>query len=188
MTALPIIETQAGDISAYIPTNVISITDGQIFLETELFNGGQRPAVNVGLSVSRVGGAAQRPFMKKIASSLRMGLAQYRELEAFAQFGSEVDETTKKVLDSGARIIAALNQPRYSPISDDKEALIICAVTEGYAAKVSPEDIPKFQEALFEYFENFRPDLLELIGSPKKLSAADYASIRDALKEFAEGY
>lgn len=188
MTALPVIETQAGDISTYIPTNVISITDGQIFLETELFNAGQRPAINVGLSVSRVGGAAQRPFMKKIAASLRTNLAQYRELESFAQFGSDLDEATKKVLDSGARIIAALNQPRYAPIRDDKEALMICAVTEGFADKVPPEDIAKFQTALFEHFAVRHPHLLETIRSPKKLTEQDEKAIREALRDFAETF
>ncbi|MDD4124458.1 MAG: F0F1 ATP synthase subunit alpha [Eubacteriales bacterium] len=188
MTALPIIETQAGDISAYIPTNVISITDGQIFLETGLFNEGQRPAVNVGLSVSRVGGAAQNPFMKKTAASLRLNLAQYRELESFAQFGSDVDENTKKVLESGARIMAALNQPRYSPLPDDREALIIFAVTEGYAAKVSPADIGKFEKALFEYFDSMHSDLLKIIGSTVKPSSEDIANIKKALTAYVESY
>ncbi|MFA6729461.1 MAG: F0F1 ATP synthase subunit alpha [Eubacteriales bacterium] len=188
MTALPIIETQAGDISAYIPTNVISITDGQIFLETELFNAGQRPAINVGLSVSRVGGAVQRPFMRKTVSALRMNLAQYRELEAFAQFGTEIDEHTRKVLDSGSRIMASLNQPRFAPISDDKEALIICAVTEGYAEGVPPDEMVRFESLLFEHFEKDHPELLKIIGSPRKPTDGDMEKIRQALKVFSEAY
>ena len=134
VTALPIIETQAGDISAYIPTNVISITDGQIFLESDLFNEGQRPAVNVGLSVSRVGGAAQTKLMKQVASRLRMDLAQYRELVAFSQFGSDLDDTTRRVLESGERMMAALRQGRYEPLDDWKQAILILAVSEGVDA------------------------------------------------------
>lgn len=188
MTALPIVETQAGDISAYIPTNVISITDGQIFLETELFNQGQRPAINVGLSVSRVGGAAQLPFMKKAASLLRLNLAQYRELESFAQFGADLDENTKKVLDNGARIMASLNQQRYSPVPHELEALLIFTVTEGYAANIPPSEMINFEKDLFEHFQTLRGDLLKIISSPDKPSKEDIEKIRNALREFVKAY
>lgn len=188
MTALPIVETQAGDISAYIPTNVISITDGQIFLETELFNQGQRPAINVGLSVSRVGGAAQLPFMKKAASSLRLNLAQYRELETFAQFGADVDDSTKKVLEKGAKIMAALNQTRYNPISDDLEALLIFAVTEGYGANVPPSKMADFEKSLFEHFQTLHGDLLKVISSTEKPKREDIQKIKNALSDFVKAY
>ena len=152
MTALPIIETLSGDISSYIPTNAISITDGQIFLDTDLYNEGQRPAVNVGLSVSRVGGAAQTPLLKQVSASLRMSLAQYRELQTFAQFGSDVDDDTRKVLSAGERMMAALMQKRYAPIADSEIALIIFAVAEGFAAEVNVAKIPEFERELLEHF------------------------------------
>ena len=155
ITALPIVETLAGDISAYIPTNVISITDGQIFLDAELFNEGQRPAVNVGLSVSRVGGAAQKPVMKKISASLRTRLAQYRELADFMQFGSDVDDTTKATLDSGRRLTEALKQGRYSPVSDEMQTVLIYAVSEGYAKNVDVQDMERFEKELYDFFESF---------------------------------
>ena len=186
MTALPIIETQAGDISAYIPTNVISITDGQIFLETGLFNEGQRPAVNVGLSVSRVGSAAQTKLMKQVSSRLRMSLAQYHELANFAQFGSDLDDSTKRVLESGARMMAALRQGRYAPLPDWKQALLIYAVSEGFADKIPPSDMEKYEASLFSRFEADYGDLISLLASGKKLDANSANLIRAALTAVSE--
>ena len=188
VTALPIIETQAGDISAYIPTNVISITDGQIFLETDLFNAGQRPAINVGLSVSRVGGAAQTKLMKQIASHLRTALAQYRELAAFTQFGSDLDEATQKVLAAGARMMAALRQDRYSPLEDWEQVLLIYAVEKGYADKLSPEEIGGFSERLYDRFGTAEHELVSLLKAGKKLSAEDEERLGKALAAFAEEF
>ena len=186
ITALPIIETLAGDISAYIPTNVISITDGQIFLDAELFNEGQRPAINVGLSVSRVGGAAQTPVMKKVSSSLRTRLAQYRELAEFMQFGSDIDEATKKTLASGRLLTEALRQPRYSPVDDSLQAILIFAVSEGYADKISPDNMEKFEKALYKYFRDEKSELTEKIKSAKKFDDELKNSLKVALSEFAE--
>ena len=186
VTALPLIETQAGDISAYIPTNVISITDGQIFLETELFNEGQRPAVNVGLSVSRVGSAAQTKLMKQVASRLRMDLAQYRELASFAQFGSDLDDSTRRVLDSGARMMSALRQRRYDPLPDWKQALLIFAVSEGFASDVPVDEIEKFETALYNYFETERRDIAETLATGKRMDREFIEKLRAALKEFTE--
>ncbi|MBQ3276324.1 MAG: F0F1 ATP synthase subunit alpha [Oscillospiraceae bacterium] len=186
VTALPIIETQAGDISAYIPTNVISITDGQIFLEADLFNEGQRPAVNVGLSVSRVGGAAQTKLMKQVAASLRTSLAQYRELATFTQFGADLDNATKKVLASGARMMAALRQDRFAPLADWQQALLIFAVSEGFADKTQPEDMEVFAADLYRWFQAERPELVEQLSTGKKLDAAAQDKLRAALSEFAE--
>ncbi len=187
VTALPLIETQAGDISAYIPTNVISITDGQIFLETELFNEGQRPAVNVGLSVSRVGSSAQTKLMKQVSSRLRMDLAQYRELASFAQFGSDLDDSTRRVLDSGARMMAALRQRRYDPLPDWKQALLIFAVSEGFASSVPVEEMEKFETALYEYFEKERGDIAQTLATGKRMDRAFAEELKKALKEFTEG-
>ena len=187
MTALPIIETQAGDISAYIPTNVISITDGQIFLETDLFNEGQRPAVNVGLSVSRVGSAAQTKLMKQVSSRLRMSLAQYRELASFAQFGSDLDDATRQVLCSGARMMAALRQGRYAPLPDWKQALLIYAVAEGYAKDVAPEDMEQYEATLYAHFETAQKPLIARLTSGKKLDADAVAQLRQALITVSEG-
>ena len=186
VTALPIIETQAGDISAYIPTNVISITDGQIFLDTDLFNEGQRPAVNVGLSVSRVGSAAQTKLMKQVSSKLRMRLAQYRELASFAQFGSELDDGTRKVLDSGARMMAALHQHRYDPLSDWKQALCIYAVAEGFADTVPVSEITEYEYGLYEYFETCRKDLVEKLMTGKKMDSGTIEELNAALREYTE--
>jgi len=186
VTALPIIETQAGDISAYIPTNVISITDGQIFLETDLFNEGQRPAVNVGLSVSRVGGAAQTGLMKQAAASLRTSLAQYRELAAFTQFGSDLDDTTKKVLAAGARMMAALKQDRYAPLEDWQQALIILAVSGGYADATEPEGIGAFSEKLLAWFPAREPALVSRLETGKKLEPEELSAVNAALSRFAE--
>ena len=186
ITALPIIETLAGDISAYIPTNVISITDGQIFLEAELFNEGQRPAVNVGLSVSRVGGAAQTPSMKKISSSLRTRLAQYRELAEFMQFGSDIDDETKKTLASGRLLTEALRQPRYAPVEDNMQAILIFAVSEGYADGISPDEMEKFEKKLYDYFRQEKADLALSIKNAKKFDEELKNSLKEALSEFTE--
>ena len=169
LTALPIIETQAGDVSAYIPTNVISITDGQIYLETEMFNAGFRPAVNAGLSVSRVGGAAQIKAIKKLAAPIRTELAQYRELAAFAQFGSELDAATKENLDQGVRIKEVLKQPQYNPMPVEYQVIIIYAATKKYLLDIEVEDILGFQQRLFEYIDTKYPEIPESIRTTKEL-------------------
>ncbi len=184
VTALPVIETQMGDISAYIPTNVISITDGQIFLETDLFNSGQRPAINVGLSVSRVGSAAQTPLMKQVSSRLRMDLAQYRELSTFAQFGSDLDDDTRKVLNAGERMMAALRQRRYAPLEDWKQALLLFAVSEGFADDVDPETMEEFEDRLYYHMERREPELVEKLKSGKKMDSALIAQVKEALSQF----
>ena len=184
ITALPIIETLAGDISAYIPTNVISITDGQIFLDAELFNEGQRPAVNVGLSVSRVGGAAQTPAMKKISSSLRTRLAQYRELAEFMQFGSDIDDETKRTLASGRLLTEALRQPRYAPVEDNMQAILIFAVSEGYADGISPDEMEQFEKELYRYFRQEKAELALKIKNAKKFDDELKNSLKEALGEF----
>lgn len=186
MTALPVIETQAGDISAYIPTNVISITDGQIFLESELFNEGQRPAVNVGLSVSRVGSAAQTKLMKQVSGSLRMRLAQYRELAGFAQFGSDLDADTKSVLDSGKRMMAALRQGRFAPLEDWQQALIIYALSEGFASTVAEKDIADYERELYSYFEANCGDIVSELKTGAKMSPELMTKIKNALSEMAK--
>jgi len=186
ITALPIIETLAGDISAYIPTNVISITDGQIFLESELFHEGQRPAINAGLSVSRVGGAAQTKLMKQVASSLRTKLAQYRELADFTQLGSEVDETTRKALNSGAHLMEVLKQNRYQPMDDWKQALLLFAVSEGFADEVPMEEMASFEAELFPYFEANCAALVELLKTGAKVEKAVLNEIRSALGEYVK--
>ena len=184
VTALPMIETQMGDISAYIPTNVISITDGQIFLETDLFNAGQRPAVNVGLSVSRVGSAAQTPLMKQVSSRLRMDLAQYRELSTFSQFGSDLDDSTRAVLAAGERMMAALGQRRYSPLPDWKQALLILAVSEGFAAGEDPGAMEAFEESLYAWMETYRPQIPERLKTGKKLDGEELDRVKEALGQF----
>ena len=184
VTALPVIETQMGDISAYIPTNVISITDGQIFLETDLFNSGQRPAVNVGLSVSRVGSAAQTPLMKQVSSRLRMDLAQYRELSTFAQFGSDLDDASIKVLNAGERMMAALRQQRYAPLEDWKQAILLFAVSEGFADDVLPAEMEEYEERLYVHMEGREPDLVRRLQSGKKLNAEEIAGLKGALAQF----
>ena len=186
VTALPVIETQMGDISAYIPTNVISITDGQIFLETDLFNSGQRPAVNVGLSVSRVGSAAQTPLMKQVSSRLRMDLAQYRELSTFAQFGSDLDDASTKVLNSGERMMAALRQNRYTPLEDWKQALLLFAVSEGYADTIDPAEMGEYEERLYVHMEGREPALVRRLQTGKKLSAEEITELKNALAKFVE--
>ena len=170
LTALPIIETQAGDVSAYIPTNVISITDGQIYLETEMFNAGFRPAVNAGLSVSRVGGSAQIKAIKKLAAPIRTELAQYRELAAFAQFGSELDADTKEKLDQGVRIKEVLKQPQYDPMPVEYQVIIIYAATKKYLLDIPVDGILEFQDKLFEYIDTKYPEIPESIRTTKELS------------------
>lgn len=186
ITALPIIETLAGDISAYIPTNVISITDGQIFLESELFHEGQRPAINVGLSVSRVGGAAQSKLMKQMAGSLRTKLAQYRELADFTQLGAEVDDDTKRTLNSGAHLMEALQQGRYRPLEDWKQALLLFAVAEGYADDIPLNEMGAFEQGLFPYFEENHEALVSALKTGAKAGAALLSDVRAALGAYAK--
>lgn len=184
LTALPIIETQAGDVSAYIPTNVISITDGQIFLETEMFNAGFRPAVNPGISVSRVGGSAQIKAMKKIAGPIRIDLAQYRELAAFAQFGSELDADTKERLAQGVRIKEVLKQPQYKPMPVEYQVIIIYAATRKHLLDIAVEDILRFETELFEFIQTKYPEIPESIKTEKVITEENEAAIVKAIEEF----
>ena len=188
LTALPIIETQAGDVSAYIPTNVISITDGQIYLETEMFNSGFRPAVNAGLSVSRVGGAAQIGAMKKLASPIRVELAQYRELAAFSQFGSELDEDTRNQLAQGERIKEILKQPQYKPMPVEKQVVIIYAATRKYLLDIAVDRILEFESGLFEYISTKYPEIFDKIREEKKLSDELEDALKKAITEFKETF
>ncbi len=188
LTALPIIETQAGDVSAYIPTNVISITDGQIYLETEMFNSGFRPAVNAGLSVSRVGGAAQIKAMKKIAAPIRTELAQYRELAAFAQFGSELDADTKEKLAQGERIKEVLKQPQYQPMPVQYQVIIIYAVTRKYLLDVAVEDITRFEKEFFEFLDTKYPEVPGSIAQEKEISEETDQKLKKALEEFKAAF
>ena len=183
LTALPIIETQAGDVSAYIPTNVISITDGQIYLETEMFNSGFRPAINAGLSVSRVGGSAQIKAMKKIAAPIRVELAQYRELAAFAQFGSELDADTTEKLAQGERIREILKQPQYQPMPVEKQVMIIYAATKKYLIDIPVVKILDFEKALFEYVDTKYPEVPEAIRTEKVISDETEAKLVKAIEE-----
>ena len=183
LTALPIIETQAGDVSAYIPTNVISITDGQIYLETEMFNSGFRPAINAGLSVSRVGGSAQIKAMKKIAAPIRVELAQYRELAAFAQFGSELDATTAEQLAQGARIKEILKQPQYQPMPVEKQIIIIYAATKKYLLDIEVEDVLRFEQELFDYVDTKYPEIPETIATTKEIDEDTEAKLIKAIEE-----
>ena len=184
LTALPIIETQAGDVSAYIPTNVISITDGQIYLETEMFNSGFRPAVNAGRSVSRVGGAAQIKAMKKIAAPIRTELAQYRELASFAQFGSELDADTKEKLAQGERIKEVLKQPQYQPMPVQYQVIIIYAVTKRFLLDVPVEDITRFEKEFFDYLDTKHPEIPAAIAEEKVISDATEEKLVKALNDF----
>ena len=188
LTALPIIETQAGDVSAYIPTNVISITDGQIFLETELFNAGVMPAVNPGISVSRVGGAAQIKAMKKVSGSLKLLYSQYRELQSFAQFGSDLDADTKSRLALGERIVEVLKQKNNAPVEVAHQVCILYAVTNGYLKNVAVADIPEFELQLREFMENRHPDVLMTIRSTGKLEQDTENSLKAAIGEFLEKF
>ncbi|MCI8896281.1 MAG: F0F1 ATP synthase subunit alpha [Lachnospiraceae bacterium] len=184
LTALPIIETQAGDVSAYIPTNVISITDGQIYLETEMFNSGFRPAVNAGLSVSRVGGSAQIKAMKKIAAPIRTELAQYRELAAFSQFGSELDADTKEKLAQGERIKEVLKQSQYQPMPVQYQVIIIYVVTNKYLIDVPVEDVTRFEQELFEFLDTKYPEVPNAIAQEKQISDETDAKLKKAVEEF----
>jgi F-type H+-transporting ATPase subunit alpha len=184
LTALPIIETKGGDVAAYIPTNVISITDGQIFLETNLFNKGIRPAINVGLSVSRVGGAAQIKAMKQVAGTLRLELAQYRELEAFAQFASDLDEASRKQLERGQRLVEILKQPAHQPLPVEKQVVIIYAGTRGYLDDIPVKAVRRFEEELYPFIETKYPQIFEKIRSEKKISEETEELLKKALEEF----
>ena len=188
LTALPIIETQAGDLSAYIPTNVISITDGQIFLESDLFHQGVRPAINVGNSVSRVGGSAQIKAMRQVAGSLRLDLAQYRELAAFAQFGSDLDKATQAQLNRGRRLVEILKQPQYQPLSVEKQVIIIYAATKGFIDPVAIEDVRRYEEDLYRFLEARHPRVLAGIAEKKILDDDLKALIEAALKEFGQQF
>ncbi|MHC1791512.1 F0F1 ATP synthase subunit alpha [Desulfovibrio aerotolerans] len=188
LTALPIIETQAGDVSAYIPTNVISITDGQVYLEPNLFNAGIRPAINVGLSVSRVGGAAQVKAMKQVAGTLRLDLAQYRELAAFAQFGSDLDKGTQLKLNRGMRMVELLKQPQYKPMSVAEQVISLFAGTRGFMDDVPVESVRKFEEGLQEYFANAKSDILNEIRDKKALDDSLTARLGAAIDEFKKGF
>ena len=188
LTALPIIETQAGDVSAYIPTNVISITDGQIYLETEMFNAGFRPAINAGLSVSRVGGSAQIKAMKKIAGPIRTDLAQYRELAAFAQFGSELDDDTKERLDQGERIREVLKQPQYQPLAVEKQVVIIYAAVKKYLLDLAVDQILDFQKELFELIDTKYPEIFTSIAETKVMDDATEEKLIKAINEAKESF
>jgi len=184
LTALPIIETQAGDVSAYIPTNVISITDGQIFLESDLFNSGIRPAINVGLSVSRVGGAAQIKAIKQVSGTLRLDLAQYRELQAFAQFASDLDESSRKQLERGQKMVEVLKQPPYSPLPVENQVVIIFAGAKGYLDDVATVNVTKFEAELYPYIEAKYPEIFEQIRTKKVLDKEVEEILHKALKDF----
>jgi F-type H+-transporting ATPase subunit alpha len=184
MTSLPIIETQAGDISAYIPTNVISITDGQIFLEADLFNSGFRPAINVGNSVSRVGGSAQIKAMKQVAGTLRLELAQFRELQAFSQFGSDLDKATQAQLARGQRLTEILKQPQYEPMDVEKQVLAIWAATNGYTDDIPVEEVRAFEKALREFVEKSQPGLLAAIKEKKTLTDEIKAELKQVVQDF----
>jgi len=184
LTALPIIETQAGDVSAYIPTNVISITDGQIFLETDLFYSGVRPAINVGLSVSRVGGSAQVKAMKQVAGTLRLALAQYREMAAFAQFGSDLDAATQRQLARGARLVEILKQGQYKPLPVEKQVLVIYAANNGYVDDYPTTVIQRYEAELLSYLESTQGQLLADVREKKAIDSDLEGRIKTALDEF----
>src|SRR6187397_3108150 len=188
LTALPIIETQAGDLSAYIPTNVISITDGQIFLESDLFNQGVRPAINVGNSVSRVGGSAQVKAMRQVAGSLRLDLAQYRELAAFAQFGSDLDKATLNQLNRGRRLVEVLKQPQYQPLTAEKQVAIIYAATNGYLDPIPVEQVRNYENELFRYLETSKSDLMAALTEKKAIDDAIKPELNKALEEFGKTF
>ncbi|MDR2893593.1 MAG: F0F1 ATP synthase subunit alpha [Deltaproteobacteria bacterium] len=188
LTALPIIETQAGDVSAYIPTNVISITDGQVYLEPNLFNSGVRPAVNVGLSVSRVGGAAQIKAMKQMAGTLRLDMAQYRELAAFAQFGSDLDKGTQQKLNRGARLVELLKQPQYQPMPAEEQVASIFAANKGFMDDVAITAIGKFEKDMLDYLRSVKPEVLKSIKEKKALDKDIEAALSAALEDFKKGF
>jgi F-type H+-transporting ATPase subunit alpha len=188
LTALPVIETQAGDVSAYIPTNVISITDGQIYLEPNLFNAGVRPAINVGISVSRVGGNAQIKAMKKVAGTLRLDLAQYRELEAFAKFGSDLDKATQQLLRRGQRLVELLKQGQYSPLPVEEQVVSIYAGTNGYIDPLPVEAVRRYESEMLQFFRVRHADLLADIASKKELTSEITQSLKKALDDFSAGF
>jgi F-type H+-transporting ATPase subunit alpha len=191
LTALPIIETQAGDVSAYIPTNVISITDGQIYLETDLFYQGIRPAISVGLSVSRVGSAAQTKTIKSVAGTTKLDLAQYRELQAFAQFGSDLDAQTKKKLERGARIVELFKQNQYSPLAMEMESIYLFAMQNGFFDDVAVKDIGRCQDAMGEFFNTRKGDILDKIRNEKpdlKKDAAMVDAVKQAIGDFKQSF
>ena len=188
LTALPIIETQAGDVSAYIPTNVISITDGQVYLEPNLFNAGIRPAINVGLSVSRVGGSAQIKAMKQVAGTMRLDLAQYRELAAFAQFGSDLDKSTKQKLERGARLVELLKQPQYQPMPTQEQVVSMYAATRGFMDDVPVASVQAFERDFLDYMRSSKSDILDDIVARKVLDADLEGRLKDAILEFKKGY
>jgi F-type H+/Na+-transporting ATPase subunit alpha len=188
LTALPVIETQAGDISAYIPTNVISITDGQIFLESDLFHSGVRPAINVGNSVSRVGGSAQTRAMKQVAGTLRLDLAQYRDLAAFAQFGSDLDKATQQQLNRGGKLTELLKQPQYSPIPVEQQVISIWAGTKGYLDDIAIENVKKFETNLLNFTQNAHPGLLDKLRERKKIDDEIEGELRATVEEFKERF
>jgi F-type H+-transporting ATPase subunit alpha len=184
LTALPIIETQAGDVSAYIPTNVISITDGQIFLESDLFYSGVRPAINVGISVSRVGGNAQIKAMKQVAGTLRLELAQYREMAAFAQFGSDLDQATQRQLNRGARLVELLKQGQYQPLSVEQQIVIIYAGTNGFIDDLPLNALKKYEQEVYSFIESRHPDIFADILKKRELDGDLRAKMNKALEEF----
>jgi F-type H+-transporting ATPase subunit alpha len=188
LTGLPIVETKANDISAYIPTNVISITDGQIFLETDLFNSGVRPAINVGRSVSRVGGDAQIKAMKKVAGGLKLALSQYRDLEAFASFASDLDAASRAQLDRGARLVELLKQPQYSPLSVERQVVVIWAGTSGYLDDVPVDDIGRFQEEFIDSLQRKHQGIYDAIRETGELSDDTATALKDAIEEFRRGF
>jgi F-type H+-transporting ATPase subunit alpha len=188
LTALPIIETQAGDVSAYIPTNVISITDGQIFLETNLFYQGIRPAINVGLSVSRVGSSAQTKAMKKVSGSIKLELAQYREMAAFAQFGSDLDASTQKLLNRGARLTELLKQPQFSPLPFEEQTVSIFAGTAGYLDSIAVADVVRFEAAMLGHFRSHQADILAEIRDTKAFEDGTRAKVAAALDAFVKSF
>jgi F-type H+-transporting ATPase subunit alpha len=188
LTALPVIETQAGDLSAYIPTNVISITDGQIFLESDLFHQGIRPAINVGNSVSRVGGNAQVKAMRQVAGTLRLDLADFRELQAFAQFGSDVDKTTQQQLSRGSRLVELLKQPQYRPLPVERQIILVFAGTKGFLDAVAETSISNYEQGLYQFMDTRHSDVVSRVASEKKLDDQLTADLENALKEFTEQF
>jgi F-type H+-transporting ATPase subunit alpha len=188
LTALPIIETQAGDVSAYIPTNVISITDGQLFLETDLFNAGQRPALNVGISVSRVGSAAQTKAMKKVAGPLKLDLAQFRELAAFAQFASDLDKATRDQLTRGEKISEVIKQPQYQPLPVEKQVVILWVVTNGFLDDVPTAKIRDFEQGFYRFLETEQPTVLTTLAAKPELTDDIVNSLRTATTQFKETF
>ena len=188
LTALPIIETQAGDLSAYIPTNVISITDGQIFLESDLFHQGVRPAINVGNSVSRVGGSAQVKAMRQVAGTLRLDMAQFRELAAFAQFGSDLDKSTQAQLNRGQRLVEVLKQPQYRPLPVEKQVLMIFAGTNGFLDPIPIDEVGKYEQEMYRFFDTRKTALLRTLAEKKQFDDSLKAEFAAALKEYADVY